>query len=389
MNVNLLVLNTFTHDARVHKEAKTLTDAGYNVTVIALWKPGLPQTETKYGYQIQRIRLKSIRWQGGVIVPLVKYIEFALRVHRFAKQHPADIYHANDSNTLPSAWLAARRNKTPFIYDAHELETGRNFKKSRLASIYGRLWALPEKLLIHKAHSVITVSKSIAQVLADIYDIPLPTVIMNCPETQALSAPVDLHAEFGINPAHKIALYQGGITAGRGIEVFIEAVQLLPNVTGLLLGNGTLHTSLQQKIQSGKYQRIHLPGAVPQKKLLSYTAGANIGIALIEAVCKSYYYSLPNKLFEYIHAGIPVIGSNLPEIASIIQQYNIGSVVDPTNVDSIANAIQTLLEDENTYQEAKTNTALAANHFNWENESEKLLNLYQQVSSYEKNPHTF
>ena len=132
----MLVLNNFTHDARVHKEAKTLAAADYNVTVVALWQQSLQETEMQDGYQVKRLKLHSRPWRGRLIAPLIKYAEFARRVQQLARQHPTDIYHANDANTLPAAWLAARRNNAALIYDAHELETGRNFGNSRLASIY-------------------------------------------------------------------------------------------------------------------------------------------------------------------------------------------------------------------------------------------------------------
>jgi hypothetical protein len=126
IRVCMLVLNNYTHDARVHKEAKTLAAAGHDVRVMALWQVGLPTEETHDGYRTIRLPLRSRAWRGTAIAPVVKYLEFTWRVWRLAAREPARVYHAHDANTLPAAWLAARHNHASLVYDAHELETGRS-----------------------------------------------------------------------------------------------------------------------------------------------------------------------------------------------------------------------------------------------------------------------
>jgi len=381
MKIVMLVLNNFTHDARVHKEAKTLAAAGHDVTVIALWKNGLPVTEHISGYHLQRLQLHSRTWRGNLLAPLIKYIEFAYRVMQSIQLYSVDIVHANDANTLPAAYLAAKRSKALLIYDAHELETGRNFGNSTLSKIYQQLWAFPERLFIHKVNAVITVCDSIAEELVKLYNIDRPTVVINCPETVDITRSNRLRVELGIPEDLHILVYQGGIMSGRGIEAFLQASQKIPSVAAVLLGDGPLLEELHKKAQQGILQRVYLPGKVPLTDLPSYTASADIGISIIEPTCRSYYYALPNKLFEYMQARIPVIGSNLPEIAHIIRTYDVGEVVNPDDPDAIAAGIKRLIEDKTRYQKVKANTRNVAELYNWQHESEKLLALYQRLKS--------
>jgi len=377
--VAMLVLNNFTHDARVHKEAQALAEAGYAVTVIALWQPGLAEEETGAGYRVRRLRLYSRGWRGRLVAPLVKYLEFIVRVQRFASLEPARVYHAHDANTLLPAWLAARRTGARLVYDAHELETGRSFAGSRLAGFYQRIWVWPERTLIRRTDAVITVSEGIADELVRLYGIRRPAVIVNCPEWSPPGRSNRLRDELGIPGNLKIALYLGSVVPGRGIEPFLEAVQRLPGVAGVVLGDGPLRSGCLRRIQSGVWKRVYLPGRVPLADLPGYTASADVGVVLIQPICRSYRLALPNKLFEYLHAGVPVVGSDLPEIARIIREYGVGEVVNPDDPASIAEGIARLLEDPVRYACARDNTTRVAAAYNWKQESSRLVALYRQL----------
>jgi glycosyltransferase involved in cell wall biosynthesis len=379
MNITMLVLNNLTNDPRVHKEAKTLANAGHHVTVIALWKPGLPEIGTMHNYQVIRVRLRTREWRGSVFAPMVKYIEYAIQVWRLVAKQPAHIIHANDANTLPASWLASKRVGAQLIYDAHELETGREFQTTRLSNIYRYLWACPERAFIRRARAVITVSEGIAGELERLYHIPRPLVLRNCPEIQNLYKPSRLREELSIPPHLKIALYQGSVSEGRGIRTFLEAIQLLPEVAGVVLGEGPLLPALQAQIQNGNWQRVYLPGKVPMDTIPSHLASADLGIVLTENICRSYYLSLPNKLFEYIQSGIPVIASDLPEIARIVKEYEVGELVNPQDPRAIAAGIRRLLEEPNRYAITKANARKAATILNWDVEKTNLIGLYQEI----------
>lgn len=308
----------------------------------------------------------------------MKYLEYALGVWNRAGRLQVDVYHANDANTLPAAWLAARRNTARLVYDAHELETGRNWAASRVAGIYRRLTVLPERVFIRQADAVITVNQSIARRLAALYKIPTPTVVMNCPETlrETTQRSERLRTELNIPDELKIALYQGGVERGRGIESFLLAVQSTPGVAAVLLGDGTLLETLRQRLQNSEYQRVYLPGKVDPTALPAYTSSADIGIVLIEPSCESYRLSLPNKIFEYMHAGLPVLGSDLPEIKHIINEEKIGLIVNPQNPDEIASTLRQLLANPQAFAEYQSRAQAASQKYTWEIERVKLLELY-------------
>lgn len=379
MRIRLIVLNDFTHDARVHKEAQTLAKVGHDVSVIALWRPNLAAQETQSGYHVHRLRLHSRGRRGGGLTPLIKYLEFAAQVWRAAGDTRAEVYQANDANTLPAAWIAARRNRARLVYDAHELETGRNFGSSHLAGIYRQMWAWPERALIRHVDAVMTVSGGIAEELVRLYGVRRPLVVLNCPEQQALAPSTRLRDELGIPSALRIALYQGGIAAGRGLEPFLEAVQQLPDVAAVLLGDGPLLPAFRERAKSGLWQRAFFPGAVPLAELPSYTASADVGMSLIQGVCRSYELALPNKLFEYVQAGIPVVASNLPEMARVVHEHGLGVTTDPEDPTAVAEGLRLLLHDPERYARARVAARRAASVFNWEQESAKLVALYRQL----------
>ena len=381
MNISMLVLNNFTNDARVHKEATTLASAGYNVTVVALWQPGLAQVERQSGYQVIRLRLLSRPWQNRLLSPPIKYLEFAWRVWQLAGREPAHVYHANDANTLPAAWLGAHRNHAKLIYDAHELETGRSFSSSKISKIYRKIWVFPERIFIHRTNCVITVSSSIAAELAEIYDIPLPQVILNCPEKSAILVSDRLRKELNIHESQKIILYQGVVTAGRGLEAFLNATQVLENTVGVILGDGPALKVFRDQVRSGEWQRVYFPGKVSLTDLPIYTASADLGIVLTQDTCLNHHYSLPNKLFEYMHAGLPVICSDLPEMARVVRDYQVGELTDPGDPSAIVNSIKSILADPVRFAQMKANTLNASNDFNWQNESKKLVEIYRSINS--------
>jgi glycosyltransferase involved in cell wall biosynthesis len=384
MHIYMVFLSEYAPETRLHKEARTLASAGHDVTVFALWRPGQRESEEIAGYHIKRLRLFTSSWRGRFLAPLVKFIEFSLRLWYFYTQNPAQVVQANDAKALPLSWLCALTGRAALIYDARELETGREFENFRLAGIYRRLWPLPEMLFIRSAQAVITVSDAISRELCRLYSIPPPLVIMNCPPKQSSSPTRHLHKESNIPDSHRIALFQGSVSAGRGILAFLEAVQILPAVSAVVLGDGPLLPLLRKKVQSGEFQRVILPGRVPMEDLPGYIASADLGIALYQDTCLSHRYALPNKLFEYIQAGLPVVASNLPEIARIVEGYQLGKLVNPDDSASIAETIRLILEDPHEYARLKANTRRAAEVLNWEVEEKKLLTLYKKIEAMAK-----
>ena len=227
MKITMLVLNSFTHDARVHKEAKTLSAAGHDVYVLALHRPGLPTDERVHGYGVKRLVLESKRWQGGRLAPAIKYLEFMWRVAQVTRLRPSDVYHSHAGNTLLATYAVAKRDRAVWVYDSHELEAGRNFGGSHLAGVYRWLWPLPERLFIQQIDAVISANLSYADQLVTAYGIQRPTVVINCPEYTPPMESTLLRDRLGIPHDRKIILYQGGIMPNRGVDVCIRSLQYM------------------------------------------------------------------------------------------------------------------------------------------------------------------
>ena len=167
--------------------------------------------------------------------------------------------------------------------------------------------------------------------------------------------------------------------ANRGLYTFLEGTMQLEKTVAVLLGDGPLFNPLERWVAQQEWQgRVYLPGRIPLAHLLDYTAGADVGVALIQNVCLSYYYSLPNKLFEYMQAGLPMITSNFPEMQRIVEQEQIGVVVDPESSHEFSDALKRLLENRELYAKMQVNALKAAGRYNWQHESQKLLDIYQQ-----------
>jgi glycosyltransferase involved in cell wall biosynthesis len=226
----------------------------------------------------------------------------------------------------------------------------------------------------------LTVSEGIAEELVRLYAISRPTIVLNCPEQRTEGRSRRLREELGIPSDLKIALFQGRVSPGRSIETFLEAVQDLPDTAGVILGDGPLLAELRSRVQSGDWQRVYLPGQVPNAILLDYTASADVGVSLGQATCPSHRLALPNKLFEYLQAGIPIVVSDLPERARLAQEYRIGEIVNPGDPRSIADGLRRLLHDPERYAQARANVSRAAALFNWEQESRKLVEVYSRFA---------
>ena len=149
----------------------------------------------------------------------------------------------------------------------------------------------------------------------------------------------------------------------------------------LVLGDGRARSALEALASElGLSKRVHFPGYVPLEELLSYTASADIGLSLIQNTSPSYYYALPNKILEYVMAGLPVVASDFPEMRRIVQEYEVGEVVsDPSSSQEVAAAIVKILQDPERYQQMRSNTRRAAEILNWENEQRKLFSLYDEL----------
>lgn len=313
------------------------------------------------------------------------FIDYYMRSYKIAKGKPYDIYHANDLNTLPVAWWAARQSGAKLVYDSHELYVEKN-KKKKSSRVGKFLLSKLEAFLIRRADAVMTVNESIADELSQRYLIKTPTVVMNAPSRSngVIKSDVNLLRDaLGIKPDYYMLLYLGFLTFNRGIEKMIQSLEYLPKCHLVLMGYGTDWYKKQLRdliLKNGVESRVSFFGPVPPDEVIKYAAGADLGVAPIENACLSYYYCSPNKVFEYINAGLAVVASDFPELKRVINKHEIGCTFDPDEPRDIARAVEYIFEDPERWRRMKQNTIAASNCYNWENESEKFLSLYKTIS---------
>ena len=289
-----------------------------------------------------------------------------------------DLVHANDANTL----APASRLGVPVVYDSHELWTHRNVKGPRpVAQVVEKL---SERRHARRAAGVVTVSPSIAEWLHRTYRLSAePVLVRNVPP--APSAPADpstgrLRTLAGLGPDDRVIAYGGRITTSRGIEETLSAMRELPSdVHFVLLGYGEPEYvgPLGDLAESlGVRDRVHFVGRVGPDEVAAALADADVSIVYVRPTCLSYRYSLPNKLFEAIHAGLPIAAADLPDTARVVEDFGVGRVFSSESPQDLARVVLEVLEDPDAYRAA---SRAAVEHLTWEIESERLLGLYRDV----------
>lgn len=370
--IAVVVLNDFTRDNRVLKVAATLAKAGADVEVVALPGPGLPEREERTGgWRVRRLRAPGgSRW--------VRWGAFAWQVIRGYRRW--DAWHCNDAEAFALGVLAQILSpKLELIYDCHEFEAERNAKPA--AYLRGVAWL--ERRFIRRAASVITVSPSIQAAYRERYErhgVREVHLVRNVPHAVDQRAPAarSFRDRFGLAPDDFIVLYQGAFTFNRGLEEALEAADLLQTegVHFVFMGYGPL-VDLVQKA-GGRLPNVHLHEAVPYEQVLAHTATADLGLVSVKPTCLSYLYCLPNKLFEYIQAGIPVLTNDLPDCAHLVASYAIGGVVSEDSPAGWADAIRDLRGRTSGFQPGLKAASL---QLHWQKEAPKLLQAHGMADS--------
>ncbi|MBP1694918.1 MAG: hypothetical protein H6Q41_106 [Deltaproteobacteria bacterium] len=401
-------------DRRIILEARTLCRVGYHVTILAApWPEGkesywsepfdlirIGNSRTGYsGNQRGAISLTVYRlyhWlrkRGPLVHPYIPLIRSIFRAYlsdlesfyirlfiEEAISARGDLYHVHDLQPLAPGFLSAERLGAKLVYDSHELFVEQEFLPGEK-----RKWRQIEKKYIHHADRVITVNSAIAAVLEKRYSITRPFVIMNCESKRqrlgALRAETsNLVRRLGLLSDARLLLYQGGLSPKRNLEILVHSIAYVrnPRVVLVILGSGELKGRLVELIKHfGLSRRVFLIPGVPQQDLLPITAQADLGIIPYAPTCLNTFYCTPNKLFEYIAAGVPVLVSDLPEVRKIVETHDLGWVADLTTPKKIAEAIDVALFDERVLKKRRENAARAFETLCWEEEEKKLIEVYE------------
>ena len=294
------------------------------------------------------------------------YAEYNVRLLLFLLFSKADIYLSNDTDTLVSNYLASAIRKKALVFDAHEMFpevpelTQKPFSKS--------IWTKIEDWIFPRLKHCYTVCESIADNYNRRYGISMQ-VVRNIPFSEP-GIHVD-KKELASN-GKRVLLYQGAVNVGRGVEWMIEAMPYLDDCIFYIAGDGDVMPEIRAKVKDLNLEnRVVLLGKIPLEELPSYTRSADIGISLLANMGLNYYYSLPNRIFDFMRAGVPVLATDFPEIRRMIDRYGIGQLTGNHEPRYLASTIQEMLaQEKNTAGFEQANAELS-----WENESLVLLNI--------------
>jgi len=294
------------------------------------------------------------------------------------KDLKASVIVANDLPMLPVAAKLADACGAHLVYDSHEL-----YSEQEFPAVERMRWQAVERKFINRCNAVITVNESIADELQSRYGLSGVHVILNAERCSAPPIPSRYwHETFGLPAEAMVLLFQGGLSANRNLDQMVLAMLGLPNpsVHLILLGDGELQTTLAKLVQRHQLtDRVHLHPAVPQDRLLSLTAAADAGIIPYQAICLNNLYCTPNKLFEFIAAGLPILASDLPEIRRIVVGQDIGKVGDLGQAEHIRAMIHDFFATPTRLVNWRRNLQIAQGRVCWEVEEKKLLRIYEQL----------
>ena len=332
---------------------------GFKVLLVGRLKtnsvPLLPQL-----YQQQRIKC----WfEKGKLF----YLEYNIRLFFLLLPKTVDIISSVDLDTILPVVLVSKLRSKISVFDAHEYFTEVPEVVNR--PLTKRVWRSLGHSLIPRVDLAYTVSQSLQSLFSQLYKRPFHLIRNISVSSPPKSPPTNTQA---------ILLYQGALNAGRGIEELIVAIKELANVKLWIAGEGDLSKQLRQLCRELHLtDKVHFWGYLQPNELKELTSKATIGINILENKGLSYYYSLANKTFDYIHAGIPAIHSNFPEYQLLNEQYEIGVLVDDLQASTLKKAILQLIDNPTFYNKLQQNCAIAAKDLNWEKEEQRLIELYK------------
>lgn len=417
MRVAFFVFNTGNGDLRVHRQASLLAAHGYEVRVYCFLEPGLPAREERSGYllvrqdqrtpltrffddQVMR-RLKRPRArveEPAAPAPVERppdrppqrpcpepgprdlparataeerdYWNYVRRINGVWAGHASawkpHVCQAHDLDALEGASEAARRCGARLVYDAHELWSEQPFITSQEAVAY---WDALEARLIPEADAVLTVSEPFAEVLEQRYGVEVEA-IHNCQEYQPLKP--------GTARAEPLALYQGVYGVDRGLEELVESARYQDQVTVALRGYGEREPALRALAEGLEHVVFLEP--CPAAEIVTRAGEADLGVIPFLPSCLNHYLNTPNKLFEFMMAGLPIVAADLPDLRRFVQDQEIGVLVDPRSPRDLARGIVELATHPQREAMGRRAHELARTRYHWEAEGKKLLEVYARLT---------
>lgn len=376
MNNLHISITSFKNESRVLKETKTILKHAIadNIYIAALHDDGLAEHEQiQHKIELIRFHLTSRRLPKNLLCQLIKYLEFVLRVSVYYRNKNISLLNVHALGLLPFGVFLKYFYGAKLVYDTHELETetngSRGFRKF--------LAKLVERICIRFADQIFVVSETIAQEYARMYAIAAPPVVLNSPPyTKPIKSDL-FRNHLGIPEDAVIFLYQGGLSQGRGVSIILEAFKQIahPLKVVVFMGYGVMEDEIKKAAQ--EFTNIFYHQAVSTDVVLEYTASADVGMHFIQNTCLNHYYCMPNKLFEYTMAGLPVIVSNMLEMGKFVKGNRTGVVARDESVVALIDAINEIMQMDLVLM--KRNAFVAAEQYNWEEQEKVMVASYRRL----------
>ena len=366
LKIVFLVTNDLVYDQRVLRHANSLKALNFEVELIGRIKP---HTDRSLKIHFPNRRFKMLFNQSWMF-----YAEVNIRFFFYLLVKKFDVIWANDLDTLPAAYFISRLRKKKIFYDSHEFFTGvpelenRDFVKS--------IWVKMERYFLNRIPAKITVSEGIANLYFEKYKTEFD-VIRNISSDFTKNSESELPNIKGFQFDKPFFIYQGALNKDRGVESIIEMMKYIENYQLLLIGHGDLFNALTELVKTSQLtQKVFLTGLLSPEQLKSITPLAVLGFSIEMPTNDNYRYCLPNKLFDYIHAGIPTVAFPNSEIKKIFSQYKFGVLVENHLPTDLASNVLKFLSDEERYQSIKQQLPLIATELSWDREAEKLGSIF-------------
>ncbi len=375
----LSVTNDLVTDQRVHRSCTALSEAGYDVTLVGRRLPDSVPVERPY---------KTVRMRLLFRKKAVFYAEYNLRLFLRLLFSPTDAFYANDTDSLPANYLAVVLRRKPLFFDAHEMfpEVPELVGRPRVKRFWTRIEDRIFPHLCRPHRAAVTVCQSIADIYRNRYGLNM-RVVRNVPMSFPKYNDAASQILASLPQDKRILLYQGAVNVGRGIEWIMAAMPYLPECHLVIAGVGDTYLQLKAEAAKQGLKNVTFLGRVEPATLHGLTAAASLGLSLLENRGLNYYYSLPNRIADFVQSEVPVLATDFPEIRRVVETYGIGTLVEPAPFDvatqhstppdpqRMAQIIRdTLAEwDAMNPDERHHRFALAAADLTWENDKKTLL----------------